>query len=254
MSFLHFNEIKAQIYKNWISTGQNSKIIKAILKRVIDKQDKENIIILKLKPVKSISNKLTQLVKPHDFLVLFKGKSVFSSNSQNIFAIVETVTSIEISLKIKLDPQSSQFSIFYELFTQDSEFNMQLICSLNTLEREYLSIDQIRKSPLKNCIVNPNGYYYQNKTNQKRSYFKISKELLSKLNSIYNPSQMKAIKASLKTEGVTLIQGPPGTGKTKTILGILSALISSESQVKKKLYLSEKEREFIIEQNQSSVN
>lgn len=44
---------------------------------------------------------------------------------------------------------------------------------------------------------------------------------------VYNPSQINAIKESLKLEGITLVQGPPGTGKTTTVLGTLSVLLNS---------------------------
>ena len=53
--------------------------------------------------------------------------------------------------------------------------------------------------------------------------------LLRAIESTHNPSQLLAIRTCLCGRGVTLIQGPPGTGKTKTILGILSVLLASES-------------------------
>eukprot|EP00759_Apiculatamorpha_spiralis_P054516 PhF_6_TR6956/c0_g1_i1/m.10256/K10706/SETX, ALS4; senataxin len=44
----------------------------------------------------------------------------------------------------------------------------------------------------------------------------------------FNPSQIQAVSRCLcNTSLMTLIQGPPGTGKTQTILGVLSALITS---------------------------
>ena len=51
--------------------------------------------------------------------------------------------------------------------------------------------------------------------------------LLRAIESLYNPSQLAAIRAALCGRGVSLIQGPPGTGKTATILGILSVLLAS---------------------------
>ena len=44
----------------------------------------------------------------------------------------------------------------------------------------------------------------------------------------FDTSQLRAIRMSLTGRGVTLIQGPPGTGKTKTILGILSVLLTTQ--------------------------
>lgn len=51
-------------------------------------------------------------------------------------------------------------------------------------------------------------------------------KLMVKQNNV-NISQAKAIIASAKTEGFSLIQGPPGTGKTKTILGIVGHFLST---------------------------
>ena len=53
--------------------------------------------------------------------------------------------------------------------------------------------------------------------------------LLKAIEGSHNPSQLLAIRTCLCGRGTTLIQGPPGTGKTKTILGILSVLLASES-------------------------
>jgi senataxin len=57
--------------------------------------------------------------------------------------------------------------------------------------------------------------------------FVVPDKLEEELKLTYNTSQLEAISASLKQEGVTLIQGPPGTGKTKTVLGTLSVLLQS---------------------------
>ena len=44
----------------------------------------------------------------------------------------------------------------------------------------------------------------------------------------YNSSQLQSIHTVLNnySMGVSLLQGPPGTGKTKTIMGLLSGLLS----------------------------
>ncbi|TRY53338.1 Sen1p/ NAM7 like superfamily I RNA helicase [Cryptosporidium tyzzeri] len=61
---------------------------------------------------------------------------------------------------------------------------------------------------------------------------KIPTLLQEKLKEKYNPSQMSALSECLKYSGISLIQGPPGTGKTTTIIGIISALLSSTFEVK----------------------
>ncbi|RLN82513.1 hypothetical protein BBJ28_00020075, partial [Nothophytophthora sp. Chile5] len=53
----------------------------------------------------------------------------------------------------------------------------------------------------------------------------LSPRLLRHLQKHYNDSQMQAILGCLGEHSRVIIQGPPGTGKTKTILGLLSALL-----------------------------
>ncbi|KAG3028631.1 hypothetical protein PC120_g4764 [Phytophthora cactorum] len=53
----------------------------------------------------------------------------------------------------------------------------------------------------------------------------LSPRLLKYLHKHYNDSQLQAILGCLGEDSRVIIQGPPGTGKTKTILGLLSALL-----------------------------
>ncbi|CAI5744369.1 unnamed protein product [Peronospora destructor] len=53
----------------------------------------------------------------------------------------------------------------------------------------------------------------------------LSPRLLKYLRKHYNDSQVQAILGCLGEDNRVIIQGPPGTGKTKTILGLLSALL-----------------------------
>ncbi|OEH73563.1 tRNA-splicing endonuclease positive effector [Cyclospora cayetanensis] len=58
----------------------------------------------------------------------------------------------------------------------------------------------------------------------------IPESLRTRLESLYNASQLAALEDSLKVEGVTLIQGPPGTGKTSTIVGVVSVILHAQLQ------------------------
>ncbi|KAI9907099.1 hypothetical protein PsorP6_016624 [Peronosclerospora sorghi] len=53
----------------------------------------------------------------------------------------------------------------------------------------------------------------------------LSPLLLQFLRTLYNASQVQAIEACICETKCVLIHGPPGTGKTKTIVGLLSALL-----------------------------
>uniref|UniRef100_A0AAV1U4J5 Uncharacterized protein n=1 Tax=Peronospora matthiolae TaxID=2874970 RepID=A0AAV1U4J5_9STRA len=53
----------------------------------------------------------------------------------------------------------------------------------------------------------------------------LSPRLLKYLSDHYNESQVQAIVGCLRENSRVIVQGPPGTGKTKTVLGLLAALL-----------------------------
>lgn len=64
----------------------------------------------------------------------------------------------------------------------------------------------------------------------------IPEALRTRLESLYNASQLAALEDSLKVEGVTLIQGPPGTGKTSTIVGVVSVILHAQLEGQNESY------------------
>ena len=87
--------------------------------------------------------------------------------------------------------------------------------------REFTAIQQIPTSPLVNSIIG-----------KIKGVQKVTTDVPS-IDSTLNPSQREAIRTAVgRSDGITLIQGPPGTGKTRTIIGILRALLTIEEEVK----------------------
>jgi hypothetical protein len=74
----------------------------------------------------------------------------------------------------------------------------------------------------------------ENNANPNRGPANVSPKLWAALSADYNESQLKAIRTVCRRNDsdssprtpISLLQGPPGTGKTKTILAILSVLLS----------------------------
>ncbi|KAK1932960.1 hypothetical protein X943_001593 [Babesia divergens] len=109
------------------------------------------------------------------------------------------------------------------------------ILSFSTALREFRALCMMKFMPLKDKLLtnynsdaddedagdNVNKDHYLSK-------IKIPSKLRMSLEASFNTAQLRAIRNSVKEEGITLIQGPPGTGKTTTIMGIISALLESD--------------------------
>jgi senataxin len=94
-----------------------------------------------------------------------------------------------------------------------------------TINREFQALYSVRELALATRLLAPGG----SDGAAPPPSLQPPPTLLRAIETMHNPSQLLAIRTCLCGRGVTLIQGPPGTGKTKTILGILSVLLASES-------------------------
>ncbi|XP_041011568.1 probable helicase MAGATAMA 3 isoform X3 [Juglans microcarpa x Juglans regia] len=103
----------------------------------------------------------------------------------------------------------------------DKLFYSLKICSLSTIAREYAALWSIRNLPFKDLILSA----AEKNLGSENQAWKISKSLEEYIRYSHNETQQEAIQAGLARKAFVLIQGPPGTGKTKTILGLLSAIL-----------------------------
>ena len=239
-------EVRSQLHQECTSNQRSPHKFK--LKELAQKPNK---LILKLKVDAGKKNSTKDFIH-HDLVVMHQMETENKASEHRILGIIESSSKFFIRIKIFFQESSPRHQIFYDLFTLNSTFKVQKIGALSTMGRCFVALDNIRKFVLKSCLLDPKKYFEQQKV-KKNKYLTISRELLNNLKKTFNAAQMKAIKASLKIEGITLIQGPPGTGKSKTILGILAALFGSEPKRDKQSLLSDKERIRILNLNQACV-
>ncbi|KAI5804900.1 SEN1 N terminal-domain-containing protein [Geopyxis carbonaria] len=92
------------------------------------------------------------------------------------------------------------------------------LMSLTPLEREYGSLICLQYYDLRTEILNATP----------RKLVEADESRVAKTQELYNVNepQAKAIISATSGSGFTLIQGPPGTGKTKTVIGIVGALLT----------------------------
>ncbi|KAL4086276.1 hypothetical protein PRIC1_014404 [Phytophthora ramorum] len=111
------------------------------------------------------------------------------------------------------------------------KWSLQQVHNTTTSAREFQAIKAISFLPndLKQMLLHgkqaPSSKTEQASKKTSSSSSILSPRLLKYLQKHYNDSQMQAILGCLSEDSRVIIQGPPGTGKTKTILGILSALL-----------------------------
>lgn len=142
-----------------------------------------------------------------------------------MIGIVDYFSADILKVKCYLVKGSHKYAKIFDLVYEDSVWQIQKICNMSTMHREYQALHSLPKISFNSLLLNP-----ASKLDAQEEYFEIPAKLNSVLQHRYNSSQFAAIKSSLKKAGVTLIQGPPGTGKTNTILGILSVLLNSKQE------------------------
>ncbi|KAI8603170.1 AAA domain-containing protein [Dissophora ornata] len=156
-------------------------------------------------------------------------KDVFTAvgnaiRAKPFFAKVQSITKskgvCEVIFRTYLKIEESSPLMFMRPQTTWSVLKM---INLTTTHREYAALAAMRYYELCDDILNP-----PNTAPRKPSL-----ENVQKVMDVYkvNTPQAQAIVAAVeKPIGFTLIQGPPGTGKTKTILGLVGALLVDGSR------------------------
>ncbi|KAL7273605.1 DEAD-box type RNA helicase [Rhizina undulata] len=97
------------------------------------------------------------------------------------------------------------------------------LTGLVPLEREYSALICLQYYDLRDEILkavpSESEYFTESQVNRTKNLYSV------------NEPQAKAILSAVKNTGFTLIQGPPGTGKTKTVIGIVGALLTPADKV-----------------------
>uniref|UniRef100_K3W9Z7 Helicase ATP-binding domain-containing protein n=1 Tax=Globisporangium ultimum (strain ATCC 200006 / CBS 805.95 / DAOM BR144) TaxID=431595 RepID=K3W9Z7_GLOUD len=135
--------------------------------------------------------------------------------------------------------QKENFSVLTELCLANQrssnwKWRLEQVYNLTTSAREFQAMKSVAFLPLtiKQSLLEGNmkktasgEQAVASADTKNRVKQHISPGLYSELERKYNSSQLDAIIGCIGEENHVIIQGPPGTGKTKTILGVLSALL-----------------------------
>ncbi|KAF9184812.1 DEAD-box type RNA helicase [Haplosporangium sp. Z 767] len=139
-----------------------------------------------------------------------------------VHAITKAKGKCEVVFRSYLRIEESSALMFMRPQTTWSILKMM---NLTPTHREYAALSAMRYYELRDDILNPPNVVPP----------KPSSETLQKIMDTYkvNTPQAQAIIGAIeRPKGFTLIQGPPGTGKTKTILGLVGALLADGAQLR----------------------
>ncbi|MFS7974709.1 putative P-loop containing nucleoside triphosphate hydrolase, DNA2/NAM7 helicase, helicase [Helianthus anomalus] len=132
-----------------------------------------------------------------------------------------------LMIKLYLQNGCSRLNRAKKLLMERSKWYIYRIMSITSQLREFQALSSLHSIPLLPVILNPNNQPKLIKSRMDLS--KLSQLLQEILKSSFNDSQLQAINTVTDKRNdlhLSLIQGPPGTGKTRTIVAIVSALLS----------------------------
>ncbi|EEB08752.1 helicase sen1 [Schizosaccharomyces japonicus yFS275] len=134
---------------------------------------------------------------------------------------VQSITKKKSGLEVTLRTLPTVSAM--QLFRPNLSFYVQKLFSITTNLREYSSLRALSFYDVSEDII---------KARCNPCDLSLQPPQLKRVMESYhvNEPQALAIHAACARTGFTLVQGPPGTGKTKTILGIVSALLTSGGQ------------------------
>ncbi|KAJ1675825.1 DEAD-box type RNA helicase [Spiromyces aspiralis] len=127
----------------------------------------------------------------------------------------------EMVVRLCLDRGRSEK--FTKKLTIGSTWESLRLFSLTPVQREYSALKRLRylPKPMLRDILKP-------KVHPIKKFTEDEIRSCMKAHAVNQPQAEAILSATRREQGFTLIQGPPGTGKTKTILGLVGALLSRQ--------------------------
>ncbi|KAL4205316.1 hypothetical protein AMTRI_Chr01g114000 [Amborella trichopoda] len=135
-------------------------------------------------------------------------------------------------IRFYLQNGCSRLNKVKRLLIERSKWHVTRIMSITPQLREFQALSSLKDIPILPIILSPSDCAQVCNEPRKIDLGKLSQSLQQKLKSSFNESQLQAVTAALETSDsndvtkLSLIQGPPGTGKTKTVVAIVSAMLS----------------------------
>ncbi|VAI34004.1 unnamed protein product [Triticum turgidum subsp. durum] len=231
---LVIEEFKAQLQNAYVETPPEDMMCGSISILSVERVDE--FLVVRGRAENTVCVKSKGCIE-NDLILLTKDPLKSSGQQVHVLGKVDRRESdknkaLIIVIKFYLSNEIPRLNKVKRLLVERSKWFLNRVLSMTPQLREFSALSSLNDIPVLPVILNPVSCTATNHESVKVYLDKLARPLRKVLKSSYNDSQLQAVSiaigsASSKTKcDLSLIQGPPGTGKTKTIVAIVSALLS----------------------------
>ncbi|KAF0923218.1 hypothetical protein E2562_003428 [Oryza meyeriana var. granulata] len=231
---LVLEEFKAQLQNAYVETPVEDMNCGSISILSVERVDE--FLVVRGRPDNSDILKFKSCME-NDLILLSKDPLKTSGQQVHVLGKVDRRESdknkvLILVIRFFLSNENARLNKVKRLLVERSKWFLNRVMSMTPQIREFSALSSLNDIPVLPVILNPLSCNLIYHGSGKAYLDKLSHPMRKVLKSSYNDSQLQAVSIAIgptssKTNfDLSLIQGPPGTGKTRTIVAIVSALLS----------------------------
>ncbi|CAD6218676.1 unnamed protein product [Miscanthus lutarioriparius] len=231
---LVLEEFKAQLQNAYVETPPDDMMCGNISILSVERVD--DFLIVRARPEHSHSIKFRGCSE-NDLVLLTKDPLKNQGQQVHVLGKVEWRESdknkvLIFVMKFFLSSDDARLNKVKRLLVERSKWFLNRVMSMTPQIREFSALSSLHDIPVLPAILNPVSCAASHHKSGKVYLDRLAHPLRKTLESSYNDSQLQAVNIAIGPTSskanfdLSLIQGPPGTGKTRTIVAIVSALLS----------------------------
>ncbi|KAG8049768.1 hypothetical protein GUJ93_ZPchr0009g1168 [Zizania palustris] len=231
---LVLEEFKAQLQNAYVETPAEDMNCGSISILSVERVDE--FLVVRGRPDNSECLKSKNCME-NDLILLSKDPLKSSGQQVHVLGKVDRRDSdknkaLILVIKFFLSNENARLNKVKRLLVERSKWFLSRVMSMTPQLREFSALSSLNDIPVLPVILNPVSCTSSYHGSGKVYLDKLSHPMQKVLKSSYNDSQLQAVSIAIGSTrskakfDLSLIQGPPGTGKTRTIVAIVSALLS----------------------------
>ncbi|KAJ1290242.1 hypothetical protein BS78_02G228000 [Paspalum vaginatum] len=231
---LVLEEFKAQLQNAYVETPPDDMVCGCISVLSVERVDE--FLIVRGRPENSQSLKFKGCTE-NDLILLTKDPLKNLGQQVHVLGKVERRESdknkaLIFVIKFFLSSDNARLNKVKRLLVERSKWFLNRVMSMTPQIREFSALSSLHDIPVLPAILNPVSCTASYHKSGKVYLDRLAQPMRKVLKSSYNDSQLQAVSIAIGSTSsqakfdLSLIQGPPGTGKTRTIVAIVSALLS----------------------------